>query len=80
MANRDKPASTNYDAEFCVLAVRYLDGSASPDEVEYLGSHLAAEPDRCELFANLCISVAGLDEIFASPFKPEIPLKTRINP
>ena len=56
-----------FDADFDALAVRYLDGSAAPEEVECLESQLAAEPTLRERFATLCVVVAGLDEVFALP-------------
>ncbi len=63
--------STNFDVESGVLAVRYLDGSASPEEVERLDALLVADPARREWFATLCIVVTGLGEVTAAPSLPQ---------
>ncbi len=63
--------STNFDVESDVLAVRYLDGSASPEEVERLDALLVADPARREWFATLCIVVTGLGEVSAAPSPPQ---------
>ena len=78
--------STNFDVESGVLAVRYLDGSASPEEVERLDALLVADPARREWFATLCIVVTGLGEVSAAPSpsqgdaeSPEINIPPPIN-
>jgi hypothetical protein len=67
MTDHDGAALANFGADDRVLGVRYLDGSASSEEVDGLCVRLAADPALRERFATLCVIVTSLDELAALP-------------
>jgi hypothetical protein len=80
MPDRDSPTSANFDAHLGVLAIRYLDGSASPQEVETLTAQLESEPASRQWFAAFCVLTTGLDEVFAAQHIPDHAAPTPIIP